>query len=66
LKLSLEEENIRSKAMSVLQQYMFVPSKEWQYEVISIVSGFQVNKLKVLFDLAKKQAEEMKEKLKDL
>lgn len=66
LKLSKEAEDPRDHAMSVLQKHMFLPTEEWQFQVIGIVSGVPAEKLKTLFQLAKKQAAEMEEELKEL
>jgi len=53
LKLSEQSENVRSHAMSVLQKHMFIPKHEWEFKVISIISGFSSEKLKTLFNLVK-------------
>lgn len=53
LKLSEEAEDPRDHAMSVLQKHMFLPTEEWQFQVIGIVSGVPSEKLKTLFNLAK-------------
>ena len=39
--------------MSVLQKHMFLPKENWEFEVISIMSGVPSEKLKTLFNLAK-------------
>jgi hypothetical protein len=66
LKLSEEAEDPRDHAMSVLQRHMFLPTEEWQFQVIATVSGVPADKLKTLFQLAQKQAAEMEEELKEL
>jgi hypothetical protein len=61
LKLSAEAEDPRDHAMSVLQKHMFLPTEDWQFDVIAIVSGVPADKLKQLFELAQQSAAIMKE-----
>jgi hypothetical protein len=56
-----ESKEPRSDAMDVLQKYMFSPTEEWQYKAIGIVSGVPADKLKQLFEMARKSAEIMNE-----
>jgi len=45
--------DVKHEAMQVLQKHMFLPKEEWEFEVISIMSGVPCEKLKTLFNLAK-------------
>lgn len=45
--------DVKHEAMNVLQKHMFLPKEDWEFEVISIMSGFPSEKLKVLFNLVK-------------
>ena len=45
--------DVKHEAMQVLQKHMFLPKEDWEFEVISIMSGVPSEKLKVLFNLVK-------------
>lgn len=45
--------DVRHEVMETLQKHMFLPKENWEFEVISIMSGVPSEKLKTLFNLAK-------------
>lgn len=45
--------DVKHEVMQILQKHMFLPKEDWEFEVISIMSGVPSEKLKTLFNLAK-------------
>lgn len=45
--------DVKHEAMQVLQKHMFLPKEDWEFEVISIISGVLSEKLKTLFNLTR-------------
>lgn len=53
LNASVSALDVKHEAMQVLQKHMFLTKENWEFEVISIMSGVPSEKLKTLFNLAK-------------
>lgn len=49
-------EDVRHEVMGVLEQHMFLPEEDWEFEAISITSGISSENLKSMFKLAKIKA----------
>ena len=53
LNASVSALDVKHEAMQVLQKHMFLPKEDWEFEVISIISGVLSEKLKTLFNLTR-------------
>lgn len=53
LNASVSAIDVKHEAMQVLQKHMFLPKEDWEFEVISIISGVLSEKLKTLFNLTR-------------